>query len=73
MGYMKRMARSNGQIVIASIHQPRSAIWSMFDTVRARWARCGGAPLALTSARAARSAAPLDGLPKTSSPSQRGN
>jgi len=33
MGYMKRMARSNGQVVIASIHQPRSAIWSMFDTV----------------------------------------
>ena len=35
MGYMKRMARDNGHIVIASIHQPRSAIWSMFDTVRA--------------------------------------
>ncbi|KIY98282.1 ABC transporter G family protein, partial [Monoraphidium neglectum] len=33
MGYMKRMARTNGQVVIASIHQPRSAIWSMFDTV----------------------------------------
>ncbi len=40
MGYMKRMARSNGQVVIASIHQPRSAIWSMFDTVRA--AAAGG-------------------------------
>ena len=36
MGYMKRMARCNGQVVIASIHQPRSAIWSMFDTVRRR-------------------------------------
>ena len=33
MGYMKRMARANRQVVIASIHQPRSAIWSMFDTV----------------------------------------
>ena len=33
MGYMKRMARANKQVVIASIHQPRSAIWSMFDTV----------------------------------------
>ena len=33
MGYMKRMARDNGHIVIASIHQPRSAIWSMFDAV----------------------------------------
>ena len=34
MGYMKRMARDSGHAVIASIHQPRSAIWSMFDTVR---------------------------------------
>jgi hypothetical protein len=34
MGYLKRMARDNGQVVIASIHQPRSAIWSLFDTVR---------------------------------------
>jgi ATP-binding cassette subfamily G (WHITE) protein 2 len=34
MGYLKRMARDNGHIVIASIHQPRSAIWSMFDKVR---------------------------------------
>ncbi|KAI8470965.1 MAG: hypothetical protein J3K34DRAFT_520870 [Monoraphidium minutum] len=33
MGYMKRMARDNGQVVISSIHQPRSAIWLMFDTV----------------------------------------
>uniref|UniRef100_A0A383VRM2 ABC transporter domain-containing protein n=1 Tax=Tetradesmus obliquus TaxID=3088 RepID=A0A383VRM2_TETOB len=33
MGYLKRMARDNGHIVIASIHQPRSAIWSMFDKV----------------------------------------
>jgi ABC-type multidrug transport system ATPase subunit len=34
MGYLKRMARDNGHVVIASIHQPRSAIWSMFDKVR---------------------------------------
>jgi ABC-type multidrug transport system ATPase subunit len=33
MGYLKRMARDNGHVVIASIHQPRSAIWSMFDKV----------------------------------------
>ncbi|KAF6255774.1 hypothetical protein COO60DRAFT_1533203, partial [Scenedesmus sp. NREL 46B-D3] len=31
MGFLKRMARDNGHVVIASIHQPRSAIWSMFD------------------------------------------
>jgi hypothetical protein len=34
MGYLKRMARDSGQVVIASIHQPRSAIWMMFDSVR---------------------------------------
>jgi len=34
MGYLKRMARDSGHVVIASIHQPRSAIWSMFDKVR---------------------------------------
>jgi len=33
MSYMKRMAQENGHIVITCIHQPRSAIWSMFDTV----------------------------------------
>lgn len=33
MGHLKRMARDNGHVVIASIHQPRSAIWSMFDRV----------------------------------------
>jgi hypothetical protein len=38
MGYLRRMARDNGHIVIACIHQPRAAIWSMFDTVR------GGGP-----------------------------
>ena len=31
MGYLKRMALEQGQVVIASIHQPRSAIWQMFD------------------------------------------
>jgi ABC-type multidrug transport system ATPase subunit len=36
MGYLKRMARDHGHVVIASIHQPRSAIWSMFDRVRLR-------------------------------------
>ena len=35
MGFLKRMARDNGHVVIASIHQPRSAIWSMFDKVSA--------------------------------------
>lgn len=35
MGHLKRMARDNGHVVIASIHQPRSAIWSMFDRVSA--------------------------------------
>lgn len=34
MGYLKRMARDNGHAVIASIHQPRAAIWNMFDKVR---------------------------------------
>jgi len=33
MGYLKRMARDSGHAVIASIHQPRAAIWSMFDVV----------------------------------------
>lgn len=33
MDYLQRMARSAGRVVIASIHQPRSAIWSMFDKV----------------------------------------
>ena len=41
MQYMKQMAVEAGHIVIASIHQPRSAIWSMFDSVRGRVALCG--------------------------------
>lgn len=34
MGYLKRMVREQNHVVIASIHQPRSAIWLMFDAVR---------------------------------------
>jgi ABC-type multidrug transport system ATPase subunit len=33
MGYLKRMVREQSHVVIASIHQPRSAIWLMFDAV----------------------------------------
>jgi hypothetical protein len=33
MGYLKCMARDAGHVVISSIHQPRSAIWSLFDKV----------------------------------------
>ncbi|KAI8464872.1 MAG: P-loop containing nucleoside triphosphate hydrolase protein [Monoraphidium minutum] len=33
MGYLKRMAREQSHVVIASIHQPRAAIWQMFDAV----------------------------------------
>lgn len=33
MGHLKRMASVARQVVLASIHQPRSAIWSMFDSV----------------------------------------
>jgi ATP-binding cassette subfamily G (WHITE) protein 2 len=33
MGHLKRMARDSGHAVIASIHQPRAAIWNMFDKV----------------------------------------
>jgi ABC-type multidrug transport system ATPase subunit len=32
MSYMRTMAGS-GQTVISSIHQPRAAIWALFDTV----------------------------------------
>eukprot|EP00877_Chromochloris_zofingiensis_P013185 jgi/Chrzof1/811/Cz01g29200.t1 len=32
MGYMKSMAHLGGHTVIATIHQPRAAIWNMFDT-----------------------------------------
>lgn len=33
MGYLRAMAVTEQQIIIATIHQPRSAIWSMFDKV----------------------------------------
>jgi ABC-type multidrug transport system ATPase subunit len=33
MSYMRGMAQAGGQTVISSIHQPRSAIWALFDTV----------------------------------------
>ncbi|KAL6749179.1 hypothetical protein V8C86DRAFT_3145675 [Haematococcus lacustris] len=33
MGYLSTMAKEGGHIIIASIHQPRSTIWSMFDSV----------------------------------------
>jgi ABC-type multidrug transport system ATPase subunit len=33
MGYLKRLVREHGRVVISSIHQPRSAIWAMFDAV----------------------------------------
>jgi hypothetical protein len=34
MGYLQDIAASNKQTVIATIHQPRNAIWETFDTVR---------------------------------------
>jgi ABC-type multidrug transport system ATPase subunit len=33
MSHLQRMARGSGRIVISTIHQPRSAIWEMFDRV----------------------------------------
>jgi ABC-type multidrug transport system ATPase subunit len=33
MGYLQKMARGAGQVVISTIHQPRAAIWQMFDTM----------------------------------------
>eukprot|EP00775_Hariotina_reticulata_P008750 gene8750-8930_t len=33
MQHVRSLAQHSGQIVIATIHQPRSAIWDMFDTV----------------------------------------
>lgn len=34
MRYLQQMAKEARHIVLASIHQPRSAIWAMFDSVR---------------------------------------
>jgi ABC-type multidrug transport system ATPase subunit len=45
MGHLKRMARDNGHAVIASIHQPRAAIWNMFDKVRSPTEVAGTGPL----------------------------
>lgn len=33
MSYLQQLAQSAQQTVIATIHQPRSDIWEMFDTV----------------------------------------
>lgn len=33
MGYLQHFAQATQQTVIVTIHQPRSAIWEMFDTV----------------------------------------
>lgn len=33
MRYLGSMAVDAGHVIIASIHQPRSAIWAMFDSV----------------------------------------
>jgi ABC-type multidrug transport system ATPase subunit len=52
MGYLKRMARDNGHVVIASIHQPRSAIWSMFDKVRTEDSQPSTGSRSSTSAQA---------------------
>jgi hypothetical protein len=35
MGHLQHVAQATHQTVIATIHQPRSAIWEMFDMVRA--------------------------------------
>jgi len=40
MGYLQDITTANQQTVIATIHQPRSAIWEMFHTVRERQGRC---------------------------------
>lgn len=34
MSHLQNLAQTNKQTVIATIHQPRSAIWQMFDSVR---------------------------------------
>lgn len=44
MGYLQDLAAANQQTIIATIHQPRSAIWEMFHTVRAL---CFGQQVAL--------------------------
>lgn len=41
MGHMRKLAQTSQQTVIATIHQPRTAIWQMFDTVSC-WACWAG-------------------------------
>ena len=33
MGYLQDITAANKQTLVATIHQPRDAIWEMFDTV----------------------------------------
>lgn len=33
MSYMRGMATAGSQTVVSSIHQPRAAIWALFDKV----------------------------------------
>jgi energy-coupling factor transporter ATP-binding protein EcfA2 len=40
MGHLQGMARGSGRIIISTIHQPRSAIWEMFDRVSSRDSAC---------------------------------
>jgi hypothetical protein len=34
MSHLQRLAHASRKAVVAAIHQPRSAIWSLFDKVR---------------------------------------
>jgi ABC-type multidrug transport system ATPase subunit len=45
MGYLQDLAASSRQTVIATIHQPRSAIWGTFDTVSSAEWRSGAATM----------------------------
>jgi hypothetical protein len=36
MSHLQGLAHASGKAVVAAIHQPRSAIWSLFDKVRHR-------------------------------------
>jgi ABC-type multidrug transport system ATPase subunit len=39
MSHLQGMARGSGRIIISTIHQPRSAIWEMFDRVSSKHLR----------------------------------
>lgn len=41
MGHLQHVAQETHQTVIATIHQPRSAIWEMFDSVSSKAAAAG--------------------------------